>query len=156
MVSNYNVRISLPSGANPWSKPLYEIKVEDTKALSNCSREGCNYVIDCVTCRKEGKVRRYYGESSRSLYQRGREHLAEIDGGAVSHPLVAHFWFEHKGEKQSFILRGTSFHKTAIERQVLESIRIEGGLKDPEELLNLKSEWAGSNSLDWKSGAQWV
>ena len=41
-------------------------------------------------------------------------------------------------------MRVTNFHKKALERQVLESIRIEEGCLNQEESLNLKSEWASS------------
>ena len=41
-------------------------------------------------------------------------------------------------------MRVTNYHKKALERQVLESIRIEEGNINQEESLNLKSEWAAS------------
>ena len=44
---------------------------EDRTALPCCTGEGVNYLLECVKCRREGKVRRYYGETSRSAYQRG-------------------------------------------------------------------------------------
>ena len=58
--------------------------------------------------------------------------------------MVAHFWVEHGGMRQPILLRGVSYHRTPTERQVTESIRIENGMKSPESLLNLKSEWTGS------------
>jgi hypothetical protein len=36
-----------------------------------CRRENLTYVIDCITCKNMGKVRQYWGETSRTLYQRG-------------------------------------------------------------------------------------
>ena len=53
----------------------YTVTKEDTKALGSCTKEGANYENDCITCRTQGKIRRYYGETSRSTYQRGKEHL---------------------------------------------------------------------------------
>ena len=38
----------------------------------------------------------------------------------------------------------TSSHRTALDRQATESIRIEARMGKSEELLNTKSEWAGS------------
>ena len=60
------------------------------------------------------------------------------------HPLVIHFWTEHGGKRQDIIIRMTSRHNTAVDRQVTESIKIESRMNRQEELLNLKSEWAGS------------
>ena len=37
---------------------------EDTRSLPGCTFEGCNYVIECLQCRKQGLKRRYYGETS--------------------------------------------------------------------------------------------
>ena len=72
-------------------------KGEDRKSLHGCTSEGCNFVIECLTCRREGKRRRYYGETSRSPYQRGQEHSRDIAQGVATHPLVAHFVEEHNG-----------------------------------------------------------
>ena len=61
---------------------------KDRVAKASCTGEGINYVIECRTCREKGVKRRYYGESSRSTYQRGNEHVKEIENGVLSHPLV--------------------------------------------------------------------
>ena len=39
---------------NKWPK-------DDTRSLPGCTSEGCNYVIECLQCRKQGLKRRYYG-----------------------------------------------------------------------------------------------
>ena len=65
-------------------------------------------------------------------------------GGVQTHPLVLHFVEEHEGIRQEYLMRVTNFHKKALERQVLESLRIEEGSLVQEESLNLKSEWASS------------
>ena len=51
---------------------------------------------------------------------------------------------EHQGQSQETLFRQVSKHQTALERQVMESIRIEEVSAKEEESLNLKSEWAGS------------
>merc|ERR1712105_61528 len=56
-----------------------------TKALPICTKEGVVYTIECTTCRKEGRKRIYWGESSRSGYQRGCEHEKEISDGIAMH-----------------------------------------------------------------------
>ena len=78
---------------------------EDTRSLPGCTSEGCNYVIECLQCRREGIKRRYYGETSRSLFQRGNEHLKEVLDGVASHPLTIHFKEEHRGAPQEILLK---------------------------------------------------
>ena len=51
---------------------------------------------------------------------------------------------EHERQRQPFLIRITDYHQKALERQIVESLRIEEGGKAPEESLNLKSEWAAS------------
>ena len=61
-------------------------------SLPGCTMEGINYVLECGTCRDKGIKRQYWGESSRSAYQRGREHGRDISQGKLAHPMVLHFW----------------------------------------------------------------
>ena len=121
-----------------------KLRKEDRIALSCCTKESINYTLECISCRLEGKRRIYWGESSRSGHHRGQEHHREIMGGVQTHPLVLHFVEEYSGTRQDYLMRITNFHKKALERQVLESIRIEEGSLNQEESLNLMSEWASS------------
>ena len=120
--------------------------IEDKIALPSCTGEGVNYLLECVRCRREGKVRRYYGETSRSGFQRGVEHLKEIEEGVSTHPMVIHYWEEHQGRKQETMMRILSTHLTPLERQTNESINILEGEKKPGECLNNKTEWGGLRS----------
>ena len=95
---------------------------QDKIAKASCTGEGINYVLECITCRRKGVKRRYYGESGRSGYQRGREHMREIREGIMAHPMVSHFWEEHNGRRQEIIMRITSNHLTPLEWHVQESI----------------------------------
>ena len=40
-----------------------------------CRREGVVYTIVCIKCEGEGKKAEYWGETSRTGYERGEEHL---------------------------------------------------------------------------------
>ena len=123
---------------------LPKVKKEQQIALPGCTREGVLYVLDYQACRKEGIRRQYIGESSRSGYQRGREHWKEVSEGALTHPMTLHFLEEHEGKQQEVILRIVNKFHTALARQVAESVLIEEVANKPEECLNLKSEWGGS------------
>ena len=60
------------------------------------------------------------------------------------HPMVLHFLEEHQGKTQETLFRILSKHRLALDRQVMESIKIEEVSSKPQEALNLKSEWGGS------------
>ena len=82
----------------------------------------------------------YVGESSRSGFQRAREHRKEIDDGLATHPLNIHFQEEHEGRKQEIMFRVVSKHYSALERHVAESVLIEEISGSQETCLNLKNE----------------
>ena len=66
----------------------------------------------------------YRGETLRSAYQRGIEHMDDVDRGIIKNPLVQHYWEIHDGVKQEFIMRITSKHQSPLERQAQEAIQI--------------------------------
>ena len=111
-------------------KPPARKGEKDDTALPICTRESINYTLECISCKEEGRKRIYWGESSRSGNQRGVEHFKEIVSGVQTHPMVLHFMEEHAGERQDFLMRITRYHKKAVERQILESIRILRGSKN--------------------------
>ena len=42
-------------------------KAEDKVALPSCTTEGVNYLLECVTFRRQGKRRTYHGEHIREI-----------------------------------------------------------------------------------------
>ena len=114
---------------------------ESRVAIPSCTGEGVNYILECAACRKSGKQVAYYGETSRSAFQRGAEHVQEIEDGILSHPLVLHFWEQHQGRRQEIMMRVTSTHLTALDRQITESVNILAGNSGS---LNQKTEWGGA------------
>ena len=104
-------------------------------------------MLECLPCRRKGVKKLYYGETSRSGYQRAIEHKKEIDNGAATHPLVIHFCEDHNGRKQEVLFRVITSHLTALDRQTSESVNIISSGKNPGENLNNKSEWGGPKFL---------
>ena len=97
---------------------------EDSISLPSCTKEGANYSLECLTCRREGRRRVYLGETSRSTYQRGLEHWKEVREGVTTHPLVVHATEEHEGILQEVLFRTLSYHMTPMDRQIQESVNI--------------------------------
>ena len=65
----------------PGSVPLPQLAREDTLAIPKCTIEDIRYLVECWNCRLIGKKYTYVGKSSRSRYQRAREHQQEITLG---------------------------------------------------------------------------
>ena len=86
----------------------------------------------------------YIGETNRTAYERGREHMEDLmrlDSG--SH-LLKHLVNAHPGLKPSEMkigMRVVGQHRTALERQVGEAVKILNAQKKGQNLLNSKSEF---------------
>ena len=82
----------------------------------------------------------YVGESSRSIKERGGDHWAAYKNKSQESHILKHQINHHPGKEPKFILRISSFHKSALERQVAEAVRIRrrGGQGA---VLNSKSEF---------------
>ena len=85
---------------DPDGKLTRKTNPEDRKSLPSCTGEGRKYIIECLTCRKAGIRKVYLGETSRSSYQRAKEHQKYIKEMASDHPLVIHCLEDHEGEFQ--------------------------------------------------------
>ena len=98
-----------------------------SEGKGNCMKENINYEIECI---REGCEYVYFGESCRNAYSRGREHLKGItrkDGDSV---FVEHVMNEHSGDFMNdpcsgFRMNVKQTHKTALERQITEAIKID-------------------------------
>ena len=88
-----------------------------------------------------GMKYKYIGELSTSPYQRAREHYREIINGKKTHPLVIHFKEVHNGMEQEVLFRTIMHARTALERQVWESVHIDRLSHNPQQCHNLKTEW---------------
>ena len=55
-------------------------------------------MLSSVSSAEEMEDRIYEGEMSRSLYERGVEHMTAIENSETDHLLVRHTWEEHGGK----------------------------------------------------------
>ena len=82
----------------------------------------------------------YYGESSRSLYERSREHLADAEGFQEGSHIVKH-WMQHHAEDDQmppFTFTILKSFKDRLSRQVTEAIKIH---YTKDFILNRKNEY---------------
>ena len=66
----------------------------------------------------------YVGESRRSIKERGGEHWTSYKSKAQDSHILKHQTNHHPGKEPKLILRVSSFHKSALEQQVTEAVRI--------------------------------
>ena len=84
------------------------------------------------------------GETARTTFERGGEHLNDLLSEVDGQPLWEHVKEDHerKYEKHWFKMKMTKKHHTALQRQIREALDIEGSGADI--ILNKKCEWNGS------------
>ena len=126
---------------------------QGAEKIQPCYRSSLVYENICKTCnpgadpgKEQPNLRTdiptvYVGETSRSLYERMREHQGAWRSQKVDSHMHIHHLNEHKGaEKPEFIVRAAKFHRTALSRQLGEAVRIRrrGGAGS---ILNSKSEY---------------
>ena len=84
----------------------------------------------------------YWGESSRTGYCRGKEHLEDMQRGVLDNPMVKHGIIHHPGLEHQYKMGVATRFKTPFSRQIAEAAAIE--LCTAGIILNSKSEWNGS------------
>ena len=87
---------------------------------------------------------KYIGETSKSAYERGREHVNTFrDLNETSH-MLKHALIDHEGmefKDIEFGMRVTQSYRSAIERQIGEAVKIEREYRRRKKLLNSKGEF---------------
>ena len=89
---------------------------------------------------KEDRPSVYLGETSRSLYERGREHWQAYREGREDSHILKHHILHHEGKGEpKFYLKPLQFHRTALNRQITEGVKI--SRFGESNLLNSKAEY---------------
>ena len=94
--------------------------------------------------REEGvRLHTYIGESSRSCFERGGEHMRDVENLSSGSHMLKHIIEKHEGIDPTvveFRMSAVKFHQSAFERQIYESVKIQSMRKN-HSLLNSKSEY---------------
>merc|ERR1712208_180892 len=89
------------------------------------------------------KTYKYIGESGRSAYERGYEHLDQLASLNHKSHMLKHMLHKHEQMDFSEVRWGMfilQYLRTAFERQIMEAVTIEKESKTSE-ILNSKAEW---------------
>ena len=106
-----------------------------------CQKEGIVYSLTCQECLSKGILAQYHGESARSGWTRGLEHLSLLENEDDSSPLWKHCVEHHENIKVQFSMKVEKSHQSPMTRQIHESCAIEHSKSVI--LMNSKSEWGG-------------
>ena len=131
----------------------------------DCTKRNIIYEIKCISCeeraleeileksegdeevmkkmKKEMRIHKYIGESSRSAYERGYEHLDKLASLNSQSHMLRHMVMRHEGEEFEKVKWGMnvlSFKRTPFERQLEEAVLITRE-SDNHEILNSKSKY---------------
>ena len=107
----------------------------------DCQSEGVTYAISCLECKKNNVEVEYIGETARTIYDRGEEHLSDLINEVKGKPLWEHIVEKHESRYEIgwFKIRLLMKHRTALQRQIREALKIENS--GAEIILNKKNEW---------------
>ena len=133
--------------SNPWSggdckrKDCLLCKQGKEGTSGDCRRRNILYRTSCLECKEKGKDTFYIGESSRTSYERGKEHLRDFQTMSEESHMFNHHQEEHKDKENhvEFAMKIEKSHFSAFRRQVHEAVSI---MRNQEKnLLNSKLEY---------------
>ena len=106
----------------------------ETSQSGRCEAQGVTYRIECQGCGNK-----YIGETSRSAYTRGKEHLKDLDSATERSVLKNHCNERHGGLLQDFKMDVTEvFNGDPMLRQISEAVTIR---REGRNTMNNKNEW---------------
>ena len=130
---------------NPWGK----VKCGRDKCMScpwskeggECRQESVVYQIECVRCKGEGVLAEYWGETARTAFERGEEHLSGLEARYEKNSLWKHSLVYHEGSLTRTELKMTVVerHRSPLTRQIQEGVELE--CSKAKIIMNSKSEW---------------
>ena len=114
--------------------------------VGKCHSRSVVYQITRVSCLKKGICTKHIGETSRSGYERIKEHMGGLRR-CMEPPddtLLKHQWVYHPGQHPDYWAKVISKHFTAFGRQVQEGVIISKMAPDNDIIMNSKGELVGS------------
>ena len=120
--------------------------------LPSCTKSSVVYESICLKCNPgakgkgelknvaEGAPSLYVGETSRTIQERAAEHWGAAKRRKENSHIAKHQAMEHVEEEPEFIFKIVSYHRSSLNRQVREAVRIRrrGGAG---QILNSKAEY---------------
>ena len=131
---------------NPWSGGLCDrdgclVCEHRGEEDSKCKQRNIVYKTSCLECKTRGMERNYFGESARTSFERGKEHVKDYLDEAEDSHMMKHHVTEHPNIKNplDFSMKVIKTHKTPFARQVHEAVLIK--MNEKNGILNSKAEF---------------
>ena len=105
----------------------------------DCTKKSVVYRIRCQVCHVKGESATYYGESSRTAYERALEHQDLMEARSLESPMVEHHQEVHPEEELKVSMEVVGHEPRPLNRKTLEGVLISehtGGT-----LMNRRGEW---------------
>ena len=92
----------------------------------NCRKNNVTYMAQCRNCESGGKKRIYYGETSRNIYLRSKEHYSDVNSKTTKSWMYKHIKKEHNGnmDQVKFKWKIVGSFKKPLTRQLTEAVKI--------------------------------
>ena len=92
-----------------------------------CRREGVVYRITCLVCEENGTRGEYWGETARTGFERGEEHLAGLESQYEKNSLWKHSQIHHSGklQRENLKMEIIESHRSPLNKQVHEGVELE-------------------------------
>ena len=109
-----------------------------------CRKTGAGYQIDCIVCGEVAVTNKYAGETGKNLFNRGENHVNDVEKKRAHSPLWKHILEKHNGVMvvpifSHFQMKLTQFFSKPQRRKANEGVRIAN--LDPEIRMNSKDEF---------------
>ena len=88
-------------------------------------RQGALYSITCMDCKIQGRESIYFGETGRTIFDRGAEHLDLHRKRNQESVLVEHEVKEHNGEVVEWNMDAVEYPRGNLQRQAKEAHMIQ-------------------------------
>ena len=134
--------------SDPWAgadcgRPSCTVCCQEEEVTPNCRQSNITYRTVCRLCKQRGDHSTYIGESSRSLYERQKEHVGDFRTGGEKSHMYQHLqechmdsWaqlnLQEDGWRQ-FKVETIKAHRSAFIRQLHEAVTI---MIEPGRILN--------------------
>ena len=118
---------------------------KDNNKVVNCKKSNIVYQAECLTCKSKGIKQIYYGETSRNLHIRSKEHYKDDDNKNKKSWMRKHKERYHKNNSNDceFAWSVIKCFEKPMLRQLTEAVHIKTSKND--EIMNLKNEYCSNN-----------
>ena len=118
---------SILHNSNPWAEGFCsrsDCYPCQTGEVKSCYMRNLVYSNQCLDCKEKGKVSIYLGETSRSAYERGGDHIDDYRRKKEDSHILKHQMTEHSHSAPNYQFRILARFQSALMRQVTEAVLI--------------------------------